>query len=164
VANASDSHPGVDVRDESGTDVDVSDIRSLAIFLLGRLGMADDAELSITLVDEEAMAQLNAEWMDEPGPTDVLSFPMDELNEPAPGAPRVSGTLGDVVMCPAVAERQAVVAGHDRRHELHILLTHGVLHLLGHDHAEPSDERVMFSRQAELVADYSTAVESGGGR
>ena len=149
---------GVDVRDESGIDVDVADIAALSEYLLEQLGMAADAELSITLVDEEAMAELHVEWMDEPGPTDVLSFPMDELMEPAPGAPRVSGTLGDVVLCPAVAQRQAVVAGHDARHEMRILLTHGVLHLLGHDHAEPTEELAMFARQNELVAEYAAVV------
>ncbi|MFN8125618.1 MAG: rRNA maturation RNase YbeY [Candidatus Nanopelagicales bacterium] len=147
--------PDLDVRDDTGEDFDTSDITALARFLLDRLGMAADAELSITLVDEPAMAALHVEWMDEPGPTDVLSFPMDELREPAPGQPRVSGVLGDVVVCPAVARRQAVVAGHDETHEIRVLVTHGVLHLLGNDHADPVEEQVMFDRQRELVAEYA---------
>lgn len=145
---------GLDVRDDSGEDLDTSDIENLAAFLMASLGMADDAELSITLVDEHTMADLHVEWMDEPGSTDVLSFPMDELREPAPGQPPVSGVLGDIVICPAVARRQAVVAGHDEQHEIRILVTHGVLHLLGHDHAEPAEERAMFERQNALVTDY----------
>lgn len=147
-------HPGLDVRDDTDEGFDAADITALADFLLDTLGMAADAELSITIVDEATMAQLHVEWMDEPGPTDVLSFPMDELREPAPGAPRVAGMLGDVVVCPAVARRQAVVAGHDEIHEIRVLVTHGVLHLLGHDHTDPDDERRMFARQEQLVADY----------
>ena len=146
---------GLDVRDDTGEGLDTSDIEGLARFLLARLGMADDAELSITLVDEHAMAELHVEWMDEPGSSDVLSFPMDELREPAPGQPPVSGVLGDVVVCPAVARRQAVVAGHDETHEVRILVAHGVLHLLGHDHVDPAEERVMFERQQALVAEYA---------
>lgn len=152
-ADVSD-RPGLDVRDDTGESRDTADLSRLASFLLQQLGMADDCELSVTLVDEAAMAVLHVEWMDEPGPTDVLSFPMDELREPAPGAPPVSGVLGDVVLCPAVAQRQAVVAGHSAEHELRVLLTHGVLHLLGHDHVEPEDEQVMFARQNDLVAAY----------
>lgn len=148
-------HPALDVRDDTAEGFDTSDISGLAGYLLDTLGMAPDAELSITVVDEPAMAQLHVEWMDEPGATDVLSFPMDELREPAPGAPRARGVLGDVVVCPAVARRQAVVAGHDETHEIRVLVTHGVLHLLGHDHADPDEERLMFARQEQLVAAYA---------
>lgn len=146
--------PGLDVRDDTGTNYDVADLTALAEHLLDRIGFTRDAELSVTLVDESAMAALHVEWMGEPGSTDVLSFPMDELTEPAPGAPRVGGVLGDVVLCPGVAERQAVVAGHSTEHELRILLTHGVLHLIGHDHVEPDEEREMFARQVALVAEF----------
>lgn len=152
--------PGLDVRDDSGDGDDTGDLTHLALYLLDTLGMGPGCELSVTLVDEPTIAALHVEWMDEPGPTDVLSFPMDELREPAPGAARVEGVLGDVVICPAVARRQAVVAGHSVQHELRILLTHGVLHLLGFDHAEPDEERVMFARQGQLVADYARL---GGG-
>lgn len=151
---------GLDVRDDTGEDHQVGDLATLAAFLLDRTGMAPDCELSVTLVDEATMAALHVEWMDEPGPTDVLSFPMDELRMPAPGADPVSGVLGDVVLCPAVAHRQAVVAGHSPEHELRVLLTHGVLHLLGHDHAESDEERVMFSLQRQLVADYESDLDS----
>jgi probable rRNA maturation factor len=154
----------IDVSDDTDTPDAVADLTRLAHFLLRELRMADDAELSVSLVDEDAMAALHVEWMDEPGPTDVLSFPMDELREPAPHEPPASGILGDVVLCPTVARRQAVVAGHSEQHELRILFTHGVLHLLGHDHAEPDEERVMFSRQAHLVDRYEAllAAEDGG--
>lgn len=150
--------PGLDVRDDSGEDLDTADLTGLAGFLLDALNMGPGAELSVTLVDESTMADLHVEWMGEPGPTDVLSFPMDEITEPAPGQPAAEGVLGDVVICPAVARRQAVVAGHEPEHEMRILLTHGVLHLLGLDHVTPDEERVMFQRQRELVADYERVV------
>ncbi len=156
-------HPGIDVRDDTGESLDVTDLTRLAAFLMRELGMSPECELSITLVDEPVMAALHVEWMDEPGPTDVLSFPMDELREPAPGAPAVSGVLGDVVLCAAVAERQAVVAGHSTEHELRVLLTHGVLHLLGYDHAQADEERVMFARQAQLVGEYEAATTGNDG-
>lgn len=151
--------PGLDVRVDMGEEYDTSDLVDLSGFLLAQLGLSADAELSVTLVDESAMAALHAEWMGEPGPTDVLSFPMDEIREPAPGAPAVGGTLGDVVLCPPVAERQAVVAGHSSEHEMRVLLTHGVLHLLGYDHADPDDERVMFARQTHLVDEYAAGAD-----
>ncbi len=151
----------LDLRDDTDDPEAAADLERLAGFLLDELRMARDAELSISLVDEEAMAELHAEWMGEPGPTDVLSFPMDELREPAPHEGPVSGVLGDVVLCPAVARRQAVVAGHSPLHELRVLFTHGVLHLLGHDHAEPDEERAMFGRQQELVARYEQWLEPG---
>ena len=153
----------IDISDDvSDTDV-AADMERMARFLLDELRMAPEAELSISLVDEEAMAALHVEWMDEPGPTDVLSFPMDELREPAPHEPPAVGVLGDVVLCPAVARRQAVVGGHSTEHELRILLAHGVLHLLGHDHAETDEERIMFARQRELVAHYEDQLAVGAG-
>lgn len=150
--------PGLDIRDDSGEGFDTADLAGLATFLLDALRMGPDAELSVTLVDESTMADLHVEWMGEPGPTDVLSFPMDEITEPAPGQPAAGGVLGDVVICPAVARRQAVVADHAPEHEMRILLTHGVLHLLGLDHVTPEEELVMFQRQRELVAEYERAV------
>ena len=151
----------LDFSNDTGDDQPVADLLQLAGFLLDELRMDAESELSISLVDEDAMTVLHVEWMDEPGPTDVLSFPMDELREPAPHEPAVSGILGDVVLCPAVAARQAVVAGHSSERELRILLTHGVLHLLGHDHAEPDEERAMFTRQRELVERYEADLGAG---
>jgi len=143
----------VDVANESGVDVDVDALASLAAFVLARLRIHPLAELSLLLVDEGTMAQLHERWMDEPGPTDVLSFPMDELRPPADeGEDPPEGLLGDVVVCPSVAARQAVAAGHPVAEELAVLTTHGILHLLGYDHAEADEEREMFTVQAELVA------------
>jgi probable rRNA maturation factor len=96
------------------------------------------------------MSQLHEDYMGEPGPTDVLSFAMDELEE---GSPE-EGILGDIVICPSFAKEQADKAGHDLAAELRLLLTHGVLHLLGHDHAEPEEHAVMFGLQATLLAEW----------
>jgi probable rRNA maturation factor len=143
----------IDIANESGIDVDESALVSLARFLLDELGIHPLAELSILLVDASAMEQLHLQWMDEPGPTDVLSFPMDELrpsradddNDPEPGL------LGDIVLCPEVARTQAVTAGHSTAEELHLLATHGILHLLGYDHAEPQEQEEMFGLQKQLL-------------
>jgi probable rRNA maturation factor len=142
----------IDIDDSSGVAwVDNSRIEAQAAYLLDRLHLSPDADLSILLVDEEEMARLHVEWMDEAGPTDVLSFPMDDLRAGDPSGPRVEGILGDIVLCPTVAARQGEVAGHAADVELSLLLTHGVLHLLGHDHAEPEEHERMFALQAELL-------------
>jgi probable rRNA maturation factor len=93
--------------------------------------------------------------MDEPGPTDVLSFPMDELRPGTEDAMTPAGLLGDIVLCPQVAASQAVAAGHDLIDELLLLTCHGLLHLLGFDHAEPEEEREMFGIQGELLAGFA---------
>ena len=112
------------------------------------------AELSVLLVDEAAMEQLNRQWMDEAGPTDVLSFPMDELRPGREEEDPQPGLLGDVVLCPQVARRQARQAGHSNEEELLLLTTHGILHLLGFDHAEPEEEQEMFDLQRRLLLTF----------
>jgi probable rRNA maturation factor len=150
----------VEVLNETAVRVDDSELMALAEYVMARLGMARDAELSVAFVDPDDMALLHQEWLDEPGPTDVMSFPMDELRPADPGGPPVTGVLGDVVLCYEIARQQASAAGHSTEHELRILLTHGILHLLGYDHAEPEDEARMFGLQTALVADF----EAGPGR
>jgi probable rRNA maturation factor len=108
----------------------------------------------VVLIDEAAMSALHEQWMDEPGPTDVLSFPMDELRPGRDGEDPVPGLLGDVVLCPQVATRQAIAAGHSAEEELLLLTTHGILHLLGYDHAEPEEEAEMFALQRRLLLTY----------
>lgn len=145
----------VDVANESGVEIDAPRLVRLARHVLGRLRMHPLAELSILAVDADAMAKLHTQWMDEPGPTDVLAFPMDELR---PGrddsTPAEPGLLGDVVLCPQVASRQAKAAGHTTADELDLLCTHGILHLLGYDHAEPESESEMFGLQTELLTSW----------
>jgi probable rRNA maturation factor len=142
----------VEVDNRSSVPVDPAPLVDQAGFMLARLGLHPDVELAISLVDPEEMTELHVRWMDLPGPTDVLSFPMDELRVPEPGRAPEPGILGDVVICPQVAADQGQAAGHDLSGELELLLTHGILHLLGHDHAEPEEHAVMFGLQDELLA------------
>ena len=154
----------VEVLNESGDVVDETALSALATHVLDRMGVHSLAELSIVLVDETAMTELHEKWMGEPGPTDVLAFPMDELRpghvsggtEDAPVDPAL---LGDVVLCPMIAAKQAGQAGHSTQDELHMLCTHGILHLLGFDHAEPEEHKEMFGLQAQLLASWREARE-----
>jgi probable rRNA maturation factor len=144
----------VEVNNESGVEADEAEIVALARHVLGQMHVHPQAELSVVLVDEAAMEQLHVQWMDEPGPTDVLSFPMDELRPGSEGEDSPPGLLGDVVLCPQVAAQQARTAGHSTAEELLLLTTHGILHLLGYDHAEPDEEKEMFGLQRKLLLTF----------
>ena len=144
----------IEITNESGIDVDETVLLRLTENNLAELFVSPDADLAILLVDEGAMESLHVQWMDEPGPTDVLSFPMDELRPGTEDAPTPEGLLGDIVLCPQVAESQAQAAGHSTMDELILLTTHGLLHLLGFDHAEPDEEREMFALQRELLLGF----------
>ncbi len=144
----------IDICNESEYELDEKELSDQSEFLLRRLHINPAADLSIMLVNEVVMANLHERFMDEPGSTDVLSFPMDELREGTADELSAEGILGDIVLCPAVAERQGIAAGHSTDVELRLLLTHGVLHLLGHDHAEPEEHKVMFGMQAQLLAEW----------
>jgi probable rRNA maturation factor len=147
----------IEINNESGIAVDEQVLLRLVEFDLAELHVSPDADLAIVLVDEGAMEALHVQWMDEPGPTDVLSFPMDELRPGTDDAPTPAGLLGDIVLCPQVAETQAVAAKHSTQDELVMLTTHGLLHLLGYDHAEPDDEREMFGLQKELISGFQAS-------
>ncbi|MEJ5945717.1 rRNA maturation RNase YbeY [Pseudokineococcus basanitobsidens] len=144
----------VEVANETTHAVDERELSGLARHVLDALHVHPQAELSVLLVDEAAMSALHEQHMGEEGPTDVLSFPMDELRPGSEDAPSPPGLLGDVVLCPEVAARQARAAGHSTADELLLLTTHGVLHLLGYDHAEPEEERRMFSLQRQLLLEF----------
>lgn len=131
-----------------------ADLVDLTAFLFAELHLSAHVDLAVSLVDVTRMEQLHLEWMDLPGPTDVLSFPMDELTEGTAETPVATGTLGDVVLCPAVAAEQAQTAGHALTDELLLLTTHGVLHLLGYDHHDPAERSAMFGLQAQLLEKY----------
>lgn len=148
----------IEINNESDHQIDEQVLLRLMEYNLAELHVSADADVAIVLVDEGAMESLHVQWMDEPGPTDVLSFPMDELRPGSEEAPTPAGLLGDIVLCPAVAETQAVAAKHSTQDELILLTTHGLLHLLGFDHAEPDEEREMFGLQRELIAGFQ-AVE-----
>ncbi|KQR54680.1 rRNA maturation RNase YbeY [Leifsonia sp. Leaf336] len=145
----------IEINNESSVEVDESALQRLAGYALDIMHVHPDAELAIVLVDEAAMEQLHVQWMDEPGPTDVLSFPMDELRPGTEEEPAPAGLLGDVVLCPQVAQVQAETAGHSLMDELLLLTTHGILHLLGFDHAEPAEEREMFGIQRDILVGFS---------
>lgn len=147
----------IEITNESGVSVDETVLLRLTEQNLAELNVSPDADVAILLVDEGAMEALHVQWMDEPGPTDVLSFPMDELRPGTEEQPTPAGLLGDIVLCPQVAETQALAAGHATIDELILLTTHGLLHLLGFDHAEPDEEREMFGLQRELIAAFQAA-------
>lgn len=150
----------IEVSNESGVAIDAALIASVARHALAAMQVNPAAELSILAVTTDAMAELHERWMDEPGPTDVMSFPMDELMEESrrPDAPDVGpALLGDIVLCPEFATAQARQARHSLDDELHLLTVHGVLHLLGYDHGEPDEEREMFTLQNRLLADWRRA-------
>ena len=147
----------IEVVNESDVDVDIDVLGRQAEFVLRRLRIHPQAELSVVLVGEEPMTDLHVRWMDEAGPTDVLSFPMDELRSPRDDEEPEPGVLGDVVLCPQVAQRQAAAAGHSLDDELALLLTHGILHLIGYDHLEPDEHAEMFGLQARLLAEWVAA-------
>jgi probable rRNA maturation factor len=144
--------------------VDEVALAALARFVLDAMKVNPLAELSVMLVETAAMTDLHVRYMGEDGPTDVLAFPQDEAFESsyADTADADPTTLlGDVVLCPEVARRQADSAGHSMQRELHLLCTHGILHLLGFDHAEPEEEREMFRLQEDLLARWEAAVAAG---
>jgi len=147
----------IEINNESNIPVDEVALQRLVTYNLDQLHVHPDAELAIVLVDEGAMEQLHVQWMDEPGPTDVLSFPMDELRPGTEDAPTPAGLLGDIVLCPQVAIAQAETAGHSTLEELFLLTTHGLLHLLGFDHAEPEEEKEMFGLQRDLLVGFAMA-------
>jgi probable rRNA maturation factor len=145
----------IEINNESTIPVDEAALQRLASYAFDILHVHPDAELAIVLVDEAALEQLHVQWMDEPGPTDVLSFPMDELRPGTEEEPSPAGLLGDVVLCPQVAQVQAETAGHSLMDELLLLTTHGILHLLGFDHAEPAEEREMFAIQRDILVGFA---------
>ena len=147
----------VEVLNESGVEFEELRTQQLCRFVLDRMRVHPLAELCITAVDRETIAELNAKWMDKEGPTDVLAFPMDELRPGMVNEDPEEGVLGDLVLCPAVAERQGVTAGHGTEAEIELLTVHGILHLLGYDHAEPEEHKEMFGLQDELLAAWRSS-------
>ena len=144
----------IDINNESGEQVDTQALVRLARYALGALRIHPQAELSILLVDEDTMAAYHRRFMDLEGPTDVMSFPMDELRPGSADSPTPAGTLGDIVLCPQVAAKQALAAGHSAVEEMLLLTVHGILHLLGYDHAEPEEKKEMFDLQRRLLLTF----------
>jgi probable rRNA maturation factor len=131
------ARPAILISNRQDAPIDEAALVALATATLVGEGL-DDVELSVSFVDEDEIEQLHVRYMDEPGPTDVLSFPLDDVDE--------NGTrvLGDVVIAPSVAARNHA---DDPAAEIGLLLVHGILHLLGYDHEDAADKAVMWARQ-----------------
>jgi probable rRNA maturation factor len=163
----------IEIANESGVAVDEATLAGLARHVLDEMRVHPLAELSLLLVDEPAITELHVRWMGEQGPTDVLAFPMDELRPPQPGGahaehggsepPGIPGLLGDVVICPQVAASQAKRARHGVADEIELLCTHGILHLLGYDHADAKEHATMFGLQDRLLASWRAEHAALGG-
>ncbi len=139
----------IEITNRSGQLVPSDKCLSLLTYAYGKLELHPDCDLNLTFIDDKEMEELHIKWMDLPGSTDVLSFPMDM---PESGDDPV--TLGDIVISPRFAEDQAAKAGHSINHEIFILATHGLLHILGYDHDDIEDESVMFALQETIVSEW----------
>ena len=147
----------IEVLNESGHELDVTELASLSRFVMEQMRVHPLAELCIKAVDEQTIAQLNEQWMDKQGPTDVLAFPMDELRPGLVNEEPEEGVLGDLVICPDIAATQGETAGHGTEAEIELLTVHGILHLLGYDHAEPEEHKEMFGLQDELLVAWRSS-------
>jgi probable rRNA maturation factor len=150
----------IEVLNESDADLDVDHLSRLARFVMDRMRVHAQAELCIKLVDEATIAELNEQWMGKEGPTDVLAFPMDELRPGLLDEEPEEGVLGDLMIAPTIAEKQGATAGHGTLAEVELLTTHGILHLLGYDHAEPDEHREMFGLQAEILREWGSTAQA----
>jgi probable rRNA maturation factor len=139
----------IEITNKSGELVPTEAVRTLLQNSLTELKLNPECEVNLVFVDITEMTELHIKWMDEGGPTDVLSFPMD-----IPADESEAVTLGDIVISPVVAAQQAGTAGHSTDHEIFILAAHGLLHILGYDHANTEDEKIMFALQEDLVKKY----------
>jgi probable rRNA maturation factor len=141
---------GIEIANNSGVACNEDQIVDVAAFALDKMGIHPESDLGITLVDEDEITKLHIQWMNLPGPTDVLSFPMDELKPfSASDGP---GIIGDIVICPQFAANQAT--NHSTEDEISLLTVHGVLHLLGFDHVEEEEHKVMFGLQDKTLAEW----------
>jgi len=139
----------IEVTNTSGQLVPTAEMTSLMTHALKALDLNPECDLNIAFVEDDYMTELHIKWMDELGTTDVLSFPMDMPEEPGEAV-----TLGDIVISPVVAAAQALTQGHSTEHEIYILATHGLLHIIGYDHADKNEEKVMFDLQEKIVTDW----------
>lgn len=144
----------IEIRNETTAVVDEREFVELSRFVFESMHLHPATEMSIIFVDEEAMEKLHVQWLDLPGPTDVMSFPMDELTPGTPEHPSPEGLLGDVVLCPSVAAKQAAESGHSAVEEMLLLTVHSILHLLGYDHMEEDERTEMFDLQRKLLLTF----------
>ena len=143
----------VEVTNETSWNIDPKIFSDLGVWVMDQMRVSTQSDLSVIFSDPEPIAQLHMRWMSLEGPTDVMSFPMDELR-PGDGKTPVEGVLGDIVICPYVAAQQAAAAGHSAMEEMLLLTIHGILHLLGYDHVNAEQERQMFGLQRQLLLTF----------
>ena len=143
----------VDVTNETVWNIDPEVFSQLGVWVMSQMRVSIQSDLTILFVDPDPIAQLHERWMNLQGPTDVMSFPMDELR-PSDGPTEMEGVLGDIVICPWVAAQQALAAGHSTMQEMMLLTIHGILHLLGYDHVTAEQEQQMFGLQRQLLLTY----------
>ena len=143
----------VEVTNETAWQIDGKIFSDLGVWVMSQMRVSTQSDLTIMFVDPDPIAQLHMRWMNLEGPTDVMSFPMDELR-PGDGKTTMEGVLGDLVICPWVAAQQAAAAGHSTMQEMMLLTIHGILHLLGYDHVTPEQERQMFGLQRQLLLTF----------
>lgn len=143
----------VEVTNETAWQIDGKIFSDLGVWVMSQMRVSTQSDLTIMFVDPDPIAQLHMRWMNLEGPTDVMSFPMDELR-PGDGGTEMEGVLGDIVLCPWVAAQQALAAGHSTMEEMMLLTIHGILHLLGYDHVTPEQERQMFGLQRQLLLTF----------
>jgi probable rRNA maturation factor len=149
----------VTITNESVVPCDLDAIAAMLAHHMPRTGVDPASAVDVLLVDEPRMTELHEHWMGEPGPTDVLSFPMDEVRGAAQGEPLTFGMLGDIVICSPIAVRQAQAKSIPVDEEIAFLITHGYLHLVGFDHADAGEYAAMFGLQDELLAEWRAAQE-----
>ena len=161
--------------EQQDVPVDVMRWVRLARMVLDEEQVPGGAELSLIFVDERAMADLNERFLGSTGPTDVLAFPMDDDVVPpgrqpdqggrGPGSPSEPGEppamIGDVVVCPTYARREAETRRRSLDDELALLVVHGVLHLLSYDHAEEQESEAMQRRERELLERFRRLEQRG---
>lgn len=141
-----------ELSNETSASVNLDAINALIVHHFKHLRIHPDSVISVTFIDTDRMTTLHEDWMQEPGPTDVLSFPIDEITLPAHGEVTEAGILGDIVICPSYMGPQMLESGRNLQEESEFLVTHGILHLLGLDHQDPKEYTAMFALQDELIA------------
>ncbi len=146
--------PNREVLNETNVALDLDSIHALIDHHLTALRVHPESTIAVTFIDGDRMTTLHEDWMNEPGPTDVLSFPIDEIALPKEGEISEVGILGDIVICPEYLGPQMLESGRSLQHEAEFLVTHGILHLLGMDHQEPDDHARMFALQDTLISDW----------
>ena len=144
----------VEVLNETDYQIDGVEFQELADYVLSAMHVSPEAEMSLIFVEPDVIAALHERWLDLEGPTDVMSFPLDELRPGSVDSPTEAGILGDIVICPEVAQAQAANAGHSSTEEMLLLTVHGMLHLLGYDHAKTEEEKEIFALQRKLLLTF----------